>query len=191
MENRTKGLDLLEDFIGYRENDGRDLYHSIQNYLVRKLNGDSFTADDVMQDVLLKSWRFKDKYDSSQRLSPWLFTVTNNCLRDYQRKNRNHNKNVSLDRLSGNEKDKEYELVGSDMSPDEESSRNEDARILREKIEELPEDNKKVLRLINYKGLKHTEAAEVLNIPLGTVKSRVRQGMKLLRKSYNTHTKVA
>ena len=76
-------------------------------------------------------------------------------------------------------------LVSEDPSPHIQASRMENAQWVQQALDELTEQMRSVVHLVYYQGLKYREAAEVLDVPVGTVKSRLHAAIQKLNESWN------
>jgi RNA polymerase sigma-70 factor (ECF subfamily) len=113
---------------------------------------------------------------------PWLYTVATNQAIDLQRRNHRHT-SLSLDRQKqGNSRvdGSECDTLGSTVpapsdggGPSDAAIATENAEKVRRAVDCLPDAQRQVLLLVYYQGLKYREAADVLSIPVGTVKSRL------------------
>jgi RNA polymerase sigma-70 factor (ECF subfamily) len=111
-----------------------------------------------------------------------LYTIATNQAIDAQRRNRRHQL-VSLDRTGGDDRDVGALidlLISGETSPQEQTDEREQREALREALGQLPEPFRQVVMLVYYQGLKYREAAEVLSIPVGTVKSRLHSALAKL-----------
>jgi RNA polymerase sigma-70 factor (ECF subfamily) len=134
-------------------------------------------AEDAFQAAFLQVHLKSAQFEPGRKVRPWLYTIATNQAIDAQRRNRRH-KMVSLDRTghgeSGDEVGKLANLLeSSDPNPFAELSSAEQAGWVQRTIAELPESMQSVIHLVYYQGLKYREAAEVLDVPVGTVKSRL------------------
>jgi RNA polymerase sigma-70 factor (ECF subfamily) len=167
----------------------RELYNYLRRYL-----GDAEMAEDAFQGTFLQVHLKCDRFEPGRRVRPWLYTVATNQAIDAQRRDRRH-RMVSLDRrcMGRGEDDSAGSLVelldGEHASPDEELESAEQAREVRRAVERLPESLREVLLLVYYQGLKYREAADVLSIPVGTVKSRLHAAIRRLDQAL-TRTKL-
>lgn len=184
--NRKKAnLELLDDFINFR-GEGRTLYNQLFRFIREKL-GNYEDAEDTITKVQITAWKKKGLYDPSRRLNSWLFAVAGNQCIDYQRRNQKHNRMARLDRMisynldSDNEKDS-YCPKNKDMSTLEQMESEETREKVRTQLEELPIILRIPLLLVYFGNYKYREAAEILEIPIGTVKSRMHAGLKQLEK---------
>jgi RNA polymerase sigma-70 factor (ECF subfamily) len=157
----------------------KELYGYLRHYL-----GDAEMADDVFQQTFLQVHLKCDQFEEGRKVRPWLYTVATNQAIDYQRRNRRH-KIISLDRRIQSDTEGEMgslvELLdGADAGPSEEAEAAEQNDQLRGAIDELPEQTRQVVMLVYFKGMKYREAAEILDIPVGTVKSRLHAAIQKL-----------
>jgi len=157
----------------------RELY----SYLRRYLNHAEM-AEDVFQQTFLQVHLKCDQYEEGRKVRPWLYTVATNLAIDAQRRNRRH-RMASLDRRMGTEADTETGslvemLVHDEAGPAQNLESAENRQAVRQAIERLPEQLRQVVLLVYYQGLKYREAAGVLSIPVGTVKSRLHAAMQKL-----------
>ncbi|MGE5754448.1 MAG: sigma-70 family RNA polymerase sigma factor [Planctomycetaceae bacterium] len=156
---------------------GGELYR----YLVRYL-GDPTLADDVLQNIFLQVHAKGGLYQAGQPVRPWLYAIaTHQAVNALRRAGRQAA--VSLDqRLEAGEPGAWVDLlVGEGPSPLEELQEEERRQWVRDSVARLPELLHQTLILAYYQGLKYHEIAEVLGIPVGTVKSRLHSAIAKLR----------
>jgi len=148
--------------------------HSLFGYLRRYL-GSAEMAEDVFQATFLQVYLKRMSFEEGRRFRPWLYTIATHQAIDAQRRNRRH-RMVSLDlRTKG---DTEGVAIGDLIAGDDriaiDTLLTMEARAwVRSAVEQLPEAMRAVLTLVYDKGLKYSEVATRLGIPVGTVKSRV------------------
>lgn len=166
--------------------------HELFNYLRRYL-GDCEMAEDAFQTTFLQVHLKCDTFEEGRRFRPWLYAIATNQAIDAQRRNRRH-RMVSLDRAGnsaeGDEIGKLADLLVADADDDplRVVSRWEDGQWVRSALDELSEQMRGVVQLVYYEGMKYREAAEVLSIPVGTVKSRLHAAIAKLNEFWvNTH----
>ena len=157
----------------------KELYGYLRHYL-----GDAEMAEDVFQQTFFQVHLKCDQFESERKLRPWLYAVATNQAIDYQRRSGRH-RMASLDRRIGGDGDKEsglfVELFDSpSLGPAEESESSEQCEAVRNAVAELPEQTRQVVLLVYFQGLKYREAADVLSIPVGTVKSRLHAAIQKL-----------
>jgi RNA polymerase sigma-70 factor (ECF subfamily) len=183
----------------YRRGENRELFaelvhryeRELFNYLRRYL-GDNGMAEDAFQATFLQVHLKRDQFEQGRRFRPWLYTIATNQAIDAQRRNRRH-RMISLDRaangLHGDDVGKLSDLlVSSDGDPVDHVSTFERGEWVREALNELSDQMRSVVELVYYEGMKYREAADVLNIPVGTVKSRLHSAIARLNEFWtNTH----
>ncbi|HCD34959.1 MAG TPA: RNA polymerase subunit sigma-70 [Phycisphaerales bacterium] len=139
-------------------------------------------AEDVFQDTFLQIHLRADRFETDRQLKPWLFTIAANKARDYLRRNKRH-ANVSLDAPppgssgsggSGGSGTTFVDLMQAQtVQPDESLSDQEKREMVRQVIENLPEHQRQVLVLAYFHQLAYKDMADSLDVPLGTIKSRL------------------
>jgi RNA polymerase sigma-70 factor (ECF subfamily) len=161
----------------------RELYNYLRHYL-----GDAEMAEDAFQAAFLQVHLKCEQFEPGRRVRPWLYTVATNQAIDARRRNRRH-RMVSLDRRSiGNGDEEEagclVELLdGQDAGPADRVEADEQREGVRKAVDDLPDSLRQVLLLVYFQGLRYREAADVLDIPVGTVKSRLHAAIRRLEHS--------
>ncbi len=156
----------------------RELYNYLRRYL-----GDAEQAEDVFQTSCLMVHLKCDQFEPGRRFRPWLYAVATNAAIDAQRREKRH-KAASLDR---NRKDARQDeprltdmLISDDPDPLAEASRLESGEWVQAALDELSGQMRDVVNLVYFQGLKYREAAEALNVPVGTIKSRMNAAVNKL-----------
>ena len=155
------------------------------SYLRRYL-GNAEMAEDVFQATFLQIYLKKDQFEEGRRFRPWLYTIATNQAIDAQRRNKRH-RMVSLDHRTGGEDDVGTlveMLSGSDRTADEKMEDEEAREWVRVAVGDLPETLRSALLLVYHQGMKYREAADVLGIPVGTVKSRLHAALLKLNETW-------
>ena len=158
-----KAISLLYDHYG-------DTLFGVANKVVRNEE----LAQDVLQESFVKIWKKSDSYDASKaKLFTWLFRIT---------------RNTAIDKLrSVNTKaDKEIQMDVSDVYNLGVNSIRPELIDVRENLEKIEEKYQIVLEALFFQGMTQQEASDELDIPLGTIKSRLKIGLRELRKIYVT-----
>ena len=153
--------------------------------LARRILGDDGLAQDVVQEVFLGLWRRPEGFDPERgRLSTWLLTVTHHRAVDAVRREQSHRgRRQTLDVL---------ERVADDRAgPDETAEITERAHDTRTALRALSAPQREALVLAYYGGLTQREIAARLDVPLGTVKTRMFAGMARLRGLLGEHMTLA
>jgi RNA polymerase sigma-70 factor (ECF subfamily) len=172
---------LFEELIRRYE---RELFNYLKQYL-----GDTQLAEDAFQSTFLQIHLKCDQFDSERRFRPWLYAVATNQAIDTQRRRRRE-RMVSLDQAtsSADQANQLKELVDAPADlPAEDLERDEERSLVRRAVEDLPEPLRQVLLLVYFQGLKYREAAEVLGVPVGTVKSRLHAAIRKLERTLRQH----
>ncbi len=150
------------------------------NFLAR-FCGDQTLAEDVFQEAFLQLHISADRFDMSRRLKPWLFTIAANKARDALR-SRTRRQAAPLDAtISGDAGDgSSYaDLIPSNIQqPDEFSANLETRQAVQSIVQEMPEAFRIVLLLCYFHEFAYKDIAEMLEVPLGTVKSRLHAALK-------------
>ena len=141
------------------------LINFIFNYL-----GDLESSEDVVQDTMIKLYQKKHYYKEIAKFSTWLYTIAKNLANTELRK-RKQRKTTLLSRFSKD--DKTYELPSNDPEPGQEIQTDIVNKIIRDAIDQLSEKFKIVIVLRDIQGLSYEDISEIINVPIGTVKSRI------------------
>ncbi len=156
----------------------REIYSYLRRYI-----GSVEMAEDAFQGTFLQLHLKCSQFDSSRRFRPWLYAIATNQAIDVQRRNKRH-RMVSLDRTPNDSEQRNAswaeKLVGVSTDPLAAASQQENGAWMQESIASLGEPMQQVIQLVYYQGLKYREAAEVLGIPVGTVKSRLHAAVQRL-----------
>lgn len=136
----------------------------------------SEVAEDILQETFVKIWNSAGSYDSSKgRLFTWMMNVARNLAIDKLRSKdfKNANKNQDLENNVDFIDEQKKVIFNSDVLG------------LKDMVTLLKPELKNVLDMVYFKGYTHVETAEELNLPLGTVKTRLRMAILELRKKFN------
>ena len=162
----------------------RDLFNYLRRYL-----GDADQADDAFQATFLQVHLKRDQFEAGRAFRPWLYTLATHQAIDLQRRNRRH-RMLSLDRQTAAEGDnpdgKLLDLLASNEPNPAVQFTAEQRRLwISETIAAMPAGFREALELVYFQDLKYREAAEILNLPVGTVKSRVHSAVLKLTEAWN------
>jgi RNA polymerase sigma-70 factor, ECF subfamily len=153
----------------------------LYNFLVR-MTGDPAMAEDVFQEAFLQLHLSAAAFDMTRRLKPWLFTIAANKARDALR-SRSRHQAAPLDASIGS-RDEGATTYGDLMpasipAPDESALNLETRQAVQSIVNEMPENLRIVLLLSYFHDFPYQEIADVLDVPLGTVKSRLHAAVRL------------
>ena len=153
-----------------------DMYAGALLGVISRVVQHTEVAEDLLQETFVKIWNSVGSYDSSKgRLFTWMMNIARNLSIDKLRSKdfKNANKNQDL------ENNVDF------IDQQKKVSFNTDVLGLKDMVTDLKPEYKDVLDMVYYKGYTHVETAEELNLPLGTVKTRVRMAILELRKKFN------
>lgn len=152
-----------------------DRYARLVFSLALRMLGEPRAAEEMMQEVLLKVWRSANTYDRKRgKLSSWLLGIAHNqCVDELRRRRARPPAGADLDSIRELPADTEDPLTAAAQSI-------EHARAV-QALARISPDQRTVIELAYYRGLAHSEIAEKLGLPLGTVKTRLRLGLLKLR----------
>ncbi|MEM5564109.1 RNA polymerase sigma factor [Psychroserpens sp. AS72] len=133
-------------------------------------------AQDALQETFIKVWKNAKKYDSKKaKLFTWLYRIA---------------KNTAIDKLRSfnNRFEKEVQIDNSNVYILPTANLNQDVLDLKEHVARLDEKYQIVLKALFFEGMTQQEASDELDIPLGTIKSRLKIGLRELKKVYDPET---
>lgn len=143
---------------------------------VMRFTGASGAAEDVLQETFLQVHRSASQFDPKRRFKPWLFTIGANKARDHLRRV-GRRREVPLDAQVSGTDDAGQRFVdllaGDDVLPEEDFAVDEKRRLVRNLLESMPEKLREVLVLAYYHRFPYRDIADIVGVPLGTVKSRL------------------
>ena len=179
------GLDNLSDaelFARYaagEEDAFREVVNRYRNglyvFLRRFLNRPSL-VEEVFQETFLQLFTSRDSFDTSRPLRPWLFTIAANKAKDVLRK-QHRATTISISAIA-EQQDMSFDdvlnyLTSDTRVPYEKLEKGETARRVRGVIADMPENLREILILAYFNEFSYKQMAEILSIPIGTVKSRL------------------
>jgi RNA polymerase sigma-70 factor (ECF subfamily) len=162
----------------------RELYGYLRRYL-----GDATLADDVFQNTFLQLHLKRDQYETGRPVRPWLYTIATHQAIDALRRAGRH-PTVSLEQQTGEDGSGESQrllglLEAGGPAPLERVSTEEVRDLVRQSVENLPDFLRQVVNLAYFQGLPYRDVAEVLSIPVGTVKSRLHTALQRLQDAWS------
>ena len=143
--------------------------------LALRIAGDADTAQDAVQEAFLRLWRRADRYDRSRGdPRPWVLRIVRNVAIDLHRARGARNR---AEGASAVDESAERTIP----LPEDTAESAENAARVRAALAELPPDQRRALEIAYFEGLSHREIASREGLPLGTVKTRIRDGVLRLR----------
>ncbi len=170
-EENQKQKDFQDEIIPHLD--------SIYNFALR-LTSDPDDAEDLVQDTVVKAYRFFNSYEKGTNAKAWLFRILKNSfINNYRKKSKQPNQ------VDYSEVSEYYESVRSEQS---ETTDLED-QMYREMLDDdvsqalksVPEDFRTVVLLCDVEGFTYEEIANMLDVPIGTIRSRLHRGRNLLK----------
>jgi RNA polymerase sigma-70 factor (ECF subfamily) len=181
LMSRYRDLGRAEDFNELVRRYERELYRYLARYL-----GDPALADDVFQNTFLQVHLKRNLYEEGRPLRPWLYSIATHQAVDALRKQGRH-PTLSLDQQAGGSSgDGEVGslvdlLVSEGPGPLAELQGAERKRWIQDSIQKLPPTLRETLIMAYYQDLKYREIADALNVPVGTIKSRLHAAIAKLQ----------
>lgn len=146
----------------------KDNINILKGYVV-KMVGDPYLAQDIIQDALLKAVLNINKFEPNAKFSTWLIKIATNVYRDYLRKNKDFQ--LVEENLPNNGKQVEDIVI-----------ENYEYKEIMKIILKLPYEKRSVFILKHYYGYKYEEISQIINCPIGTVRSRLHNAVKYIIK---------
>lgn len=158
-----------------------DLYKDKIFHLAYRMTGSRQEAEDIVQETFMRVYANLDKYDSRWKFSTWIFRIGNNLCIDRLRKRRPtwslDAENPDADGVDG------YAMLPTnDASPEDRMVLSEMQKNIRDAIAQLPDKYRSVVVLRYLQDLSLNEIADILELPVSTVKTRLHRGRESLRR---------
>ncbi len=153
-----------------------------------RLSSDPTDAEDLVQDTIVKAFRFFSSYEKGTNAKAWLYRILKNAyINQYRRKSKRPNE-VDFDEVGTY-----YESVRAERS----DTTDLEERLYRDMLddqmtaalERVPEDFRTVVLLCDVEGFTYEEIANMLDVPIGTIRSRLHRGRNLLRESLGDYAR--
>jgi RNA polymerase sigma-70 factor, ECF subfamily len=143
--------------------------------LAHRMCGRRPLAEEIVQEAFMSLWRSTSRYDPSRgSVRSWVLRVVHNRTIDAFRRELS---------CAGHDVSEEWisEALPAPERTEEEVERRSDARLVRSALDGLPQDQRQVIELAYFAGFSHSQIADALGLPAGTVKGRMRLGLSKLR----------
>ncbi len=152
-----------------------DRHSGVAFSLAYRMCGRRALAEDIVQEAFLSLWRTGARYDRTRgSVRSWVLSAVHNRAIDaFRRESIREGKTVADDGLS--------ERIEEPVRTADEVERRDEAHQIRTALDSLPEEQRRVIELAYFGGFSHSEIAELLSLPAGTVKGRMRLGLSKLR----------
>ncbi len=159
----------------------------LYNFALRT-TGNENDARDLLQETYLKAYRFWDKYEKGTNIRAWLFRIMKNSYINRYRKETKEPDKVDYDEIENF-----YNLIRAESTDPNDLQEKLFGNLLGDEVtralESLPDDFRTVVILSDIEGMTYEEIAEFVECPIGTVRSRLHRGRKLLQARLYEHAK--
>ena len=159
--------------------------NELLHFLIRFV-GSRAAAEDVFQDAFLQVHMSAESFDTSRRFKPWLYTIAANKGRDHHRRQKRRQTASLSAPIGGTDNETEFiDLIASDeATPDSPLSNKEQAELVKKVVDELPPHYREILLLSYFQKMSYGQISDSLDIPLGTVKSRLHSAVASFSESW-------
>lgn len=149
--------------------------------LALRIIGNYDDAADLAQEAFVRIYKAISSFKEQSSFSTWVYRITTNVCLDEIRKRKNR-KVVYIDEdIQTDDGEMKRQVISSDPGPDEAAERSEIRRIVNDAINRLPEEQRVVITLRDLQGMSYEEIARILELPAGTVKSRINRARLALK----------
>ncbi len=189
MKENLKELTDEELIKEFQENNTIEAYEilvnrfkdPLTNYVYRFL-GEKDISTDIVQDTMIKFYLHKDSYKSFAKFSTWIYTIAGNLARN-ELKRRKRRVILSLNSNDDDSEKRNFQIEDKAfVSPDRYTDSELKAKIIEKALKKLKPVYREVVILRDVQELSYEEIAEITNLSIGTVKSRINRGRKHLQK---------
>ncbi|MDD5541801.1 MAG: RNA polymerase sigma factor [Acidobacteriia bacterium] len=153
-------------------------HHGMLFNFLLKMTSDRQLSEDLTQEVFVRILKYRHTYRGNSQFTTWMFQIARNARVDHFRK------------YSGEEtvkKDEQLEeFAASGPSPRERLEREQEIKLLHGALQQLSEEQREVLVLSRFHGMKYEQVAEILNCSTGAIKARVFRAMQDLKQHFNS-----
>lgn len=167
----------LQDFESLVRDHERALYH-----FAYRLTGDTHDAQDLLQEALLKAYRNFQRFEMGTAFDRWVFQIIYRLFIDNYRKKKRRPYTSSLDEPIPNmDQEKTPDVPDESCIPENLTLRTELGKVIQDALKKLPTEFRAAVVLCDIQGFSYEEISQILQCSLGTVRSRIHRGRRLLR----------
>lgn len=185
MDKSLRELSDEELILEFQKNNTEDAFNilvqryknPLTNFVFRFL-GDYETCNDVVQETMIKVYRYKDSYSSVAKFSTWIYTIAGNLARTEYRRQRRRNI-FSINDYG--EDHKTFDLLDENYRPDVMTDSGIKDEIIQKALMKVKETYREAVILRDIQGMSYEEISAILGINEGTVKSRINRGRAQLQ----------
>jgi RNA polymerase sigma-70 factor (ECF subfamily) len=160
---------------------------SLYNFALR-MTGDPEEANDLVQETYMKAYRFFDSFEKGTNCKAWLFRILKNSYINKYRKESKEPDKIDYDEIKEFYHSVKHSSLDSNDMQEKMFGELLDDEVARA-LESLPEDFKEVVQLCDIEGFTYEEIANMVDCPIGTVRSRLHRGRKILREKLMEYAK--
>ena len=167
--------ELIAMFQNGDEKAYKELYIRFHDRLLNFIKGfvhDFEISQNLAQDTLVKVWTHKHLYEQKAKFSTWIFTIAGNLAKTELRKTKRR-KTYSFSQLSNENNDFDPGKATFHTDTYKEDNTKEEYELVLQAIDRLPEDMKEIMHYRNFQELSYEDISIILDLPIGTVKSRI------------------
>jgi len=184
FESRNEDMSLIQEALAGDQNSFsrlRQKYHDAIFNLIYRMIREKDEVEDLTQEAFIKAFGSLPSFNNEYAFSTWLYKIaTNNCI-DYIR--RKKLQTFSIDKpIESKEGDFSFELPDSTYEPDKEMISSQRKKLLEDAINSLPPKYRQVIVMRHQEELEYQEIAQILKLPLGTVKAHIFRAREMLYK---------
>ena len=150
---------------------------------VYQMTGDTGDVESIVQEAFIRVFKYIETYKYPRKFSTWFYTIVRNLCIDRIKNLRKERDNVISDFIvyGKNSKSEFLKLLpDATLSPEEIAQKNQRIKAVRDAVDELDPIYKEVIQLFVFQRLPYEEISEILDVPSGTLRSRVHHGLKIL-----------
>ncbi|MGK7394000.1 MAG: RNA polymerase sigma factor [Candidatus Cyclobacteriaceae bacterium M3_2C_046] len=186
MQNQDlQELELVEGIKQHDQESFRQVVEKYQRMVFTTCMGvvhDQADAEDLTQDVFVEVYQSIDKFRQESRLSTWIYRIAINKSLNLARKKKTRGWIKRIENFMSGETNKAYEVPDQDPQPSDQLQNKEQAAVLHQTIDALPENQRVAFTLHKYDDLSYKEIAEVMDLSLSAVESLIHRARKNLQK---------
>ncbi|MFA5554551.1 MAG: RNA polymerase sigma factor [Phycisphaerae bacterium] len=189
---KLNDAELLQLYTQGREDAFREVVNRYKNGLyafLKRFLGRQDLIEDVLQETFLQLFTSRESFDTERPLRPWLFTIAANKAKDALRKQQRTSA-LPIGTISDDDEmsfNDVLNAISSDESrPYDGVEKNESAELVRDVIANMPQPAREILILAYFNKFSYKQMAQILSIPIGTVKSRLHTAVARFAKEYKT-----
>ena len=149
----------------------------LMRYILRLIKANKQTAEDILQEVFIKTYRYLNNFDPAMKFSSWIYRIAHNEAINYWRKNQKNVDFISIDKDNGL-----ADKLKNENSTDEDIINEEKRTKIVEAINDLPEHYRDVLILRYLEDKDYEEISDILKKPIGTVSALIHRAKDKLKK---------